>query len=136
VMKSFITTIILSVALFLLPIAYAMEEKEVEKSFHRFNQQWMKSLHEMEKRGRANLRCKKVKDQYITVYTGYSTTYSSTIKKTDYKESPYIGILNYREKKFISRARTFEEAIQGPFNLIDDYPVTEIFVFKNGRWRY
>ena len=120
--------------LFLSPI-YAFEE-EVEKSFRKFSQQWINTLYAMEERGKGNLTCKKVKDYYIAEYIGYSRTYSSTIKKTDSKETPYIGILSYKERKFASRAKTFEDALRGPFTIVYEYPVREIFMFSHGEWHY
>jgi len=132
-----ITKIVLSLSLVcLLPLTHAMEEKEIESSFQHFNQQWMQFLYNLEKKEKENLICKKVKNYYITEYTGYSRTYSSTIKKTEYEKTPYIGVLKYMEKRFASRARTIEETINGPFHLIYEYPVTEIFIFSNGEWHY
>lgn len=128
--------VIFSASLFILPTVYAMEESEVEVSFQKFNQQWMNSLYTMEEIDKRNLTCRKVKYYYRAEYTGYSRTYSSSIKKTNYKETPYIGILNYKEKKFVSHARTFEGALHGPFTLVYEYPVTEIFLFTGGGWRY
>ena len=119
----------------LIPVTCAAEN-EVEKSFQEFNKQWMKTKYKMEESNKKNLICKKVKDYYRAEYTGYSRTYSSTIKKTHSKETPYIGILSYKEKKFASHARTFEGALRGPFTLVYEYPVKEIFIFSNGEWRY
>lgn len=125
------------VTLVLFPsVTYSMEKTGIEASFQRFNQQWMQGLYKREEREKKNLVCKKVKGYYVAEYTGYSKTYSSTIKRTNCKETPYIGILNYREKKFVSHAKTFEETLHGPFNLIYECPVTEIFAFSNGEWLY
>ena len=120
---------------FFLPLACAVGN-EAEESFQEFNRKWMDGLYTREEKNKKNLTCKKVKDYYCAEYTGYSRTYSSTIKKIDSKETPYIGMLNYHEKKFESRADTFEKALSGPFNPVYEYPVTEIFSFTNGEWTY
>ena len=137
-MKSFfvITQLVIVTLVLFFSVAYSMEKTGIEASFQRFNQQWMQGLYTREEKGKKNLVCKKVKGYYVAEYTGYSKTYSSTIKRTDCKETPYIGILNYREKKFASHAKTFEGTLHGPFNLIYECPVTEIFAFSNGEWRY
>ena len=111
-------------------------EIEVEKSFQEFNKQWMETKYKREASNKKNLSCKKVKDYYRAEYTGYSRAYSSTIKKTTSKKTPYIGILSYKEKKFASYAKTFEGALRGPFDFVYKYPVKEIFIFSNGEWRY
>ena len=118
------------------PIASATEESEVEVSFKSFNQKWMQYLYDQEEREQRNISCKKVKEQYVAEYKAYSKDYSATIKKTQYQGTPYIGILSYREKKFVSQAATMEGAIRGPFNLMDECNVTEIFAYVNGKWQY
>ena len=118
-----------------LSVTYA-DEDEVEKSFQKFSQNWMNSLHAMEEKGKKNLTCKKVKNYYRAEYRGYSKTFSTSIKKTSSKETPYIGILRYKERKFVSHARTFEGALRGPFTIVSEYPVKEIFMFSHGKWQY
>ena len=114
---------------------YAIDDQqEVEISFQNFSQQWMQHHYNREKK--ANLVCKKVKDSFVAEYTGYSRSYSSRTKRTEYKETPYIGILSYQELKFVSKAGTYEEAINGTFMLLQECPVTEIFSFSGGTWRY
>jgi len=123
----------------IVPVAalHAIEgEQEVEASFELFNQQWMDRLYNLERKSKESLVCKKVQDAFVAEYTGYSKTYSGRTKRTDYKETPYIGILSYQEQTFVSRARTYEEAINGNFTLLQECPVTEIFSFAGGKWRY
>jgi hypothetical protein len=131
-----IAGIIISASLYLLPIVYAIEESEVETGFQKFSQKWMNLLHAREKRSKKDLICKKVKNHYWAEYTGYSRIYSSGIKKTDSTITPYIGILKYKEIKFVSHAKTFEGALRGPFTIIHEYPVTELFMFTDGEWHY
>jgi hypothetical protein len=136
--SSLIISWILIVSIFqvvFLSVACAAEN-EVEKSFQEFNEQWMENKYKREASNKKNLTCKKVKDYYRAEYTGYSRTYSSIIKKTSSKETPYIGILSYKERKFASHAKTFEGALRGPFDFMYEYPVKEIFIFSNGEWRY
>lgn len=116
-------------------VLYAADEaQEVEMSFQRFSHQWMQHHYNREKK--ANLVCKKVKDYFVAEYTGYSRSYSSKTKRTDYKETPYIGVLSYRELKYVNKAGTYEEAINGKFQLLQECPVTEIFSFSGGTWQY
>jgi len=118
-------------------VVYAIDEKQdVEASFQHFNQQWMEHLYSREEKSKANIACRQVDDVFVAEYTGYSRTYSGRTKKTDCRETPYIGILNYQEQTFVSRARTYEEAIRGQFKLYQECPVTEIFSFSGGKWRY
>ncbi len=121
---------------FLLPLIYAMEEGRVELSFRQFSQKWMNSLQEREEKNKKNLTCKKVKNYYRAEYMGYSRAHSVTVKKTDYKKTPYLGILSYKEKKFVCHAITFEGALRGPFTVVYECPVTELFIFSDGEWHY
>lgn len=114
----------------------AEESQEVEASFKLFNQQWMEHLYAREKKSKANISCKKVKDCFVAEYIGYSRIYSGRTKKTGSKVTPYIGILNYQEQTFVSKAGTYEEAINGQFKLLYECPVTEIFSFSRGKWQY
>jgi hypothetical protein len=119
------------------PALHAIDEsRDVDASFALFNQQWMEHLYSREEKSKANISCKKVDDSFVAEYTGYSRTYTGRTKKTDCKETPYVGILNYQEQTFVSRARTYEEAINGQFKLFQECPVTEIFSFSGGKWRY
>ena len=121
---------------FFLPATCAVEDNEVEVSFRQFSQKWMNSLQEREEGNKKNLTCKKVKNYYRVEYTGYSSAHSVTVKKTDYKKTPYIGILRYKEKKFVCHAITFEGALRGPFTVVYECPVTELFIFSDGEWHY
>ena len=119
------------------PALYAIDQnQDVEASFKLFNQQWMEHLYNREEKSKANIACKKVDDAFVAEYTGYSRTFTGRTKKTDCKETPYVGILNYQEQTFVSRAKTYEEAINGQFKLLQECPVTEIFSFSGGKWRY
>jgi hypothetical protein len=119
------------------PVLNATEQnQDVEASFKLFHQEWMEILYSREEKNRAAIVCKKVDDAFVAEYTGYSRTYSGRTKKTDCQETPYVGILNYQEQTFVSRARTYEEAINGQFRLYQECPVTEIFSFSRGKWRY
>jgi hypothetical protein len=119
------------------PALYAIDEsQDVEASFQLFNQQWMEHLYSREEKSKSNIACKKVDDSFVAEYTGYSRTYSGRTKKTASKETPYVGILNYQEQTFVSKAKTYEEAVNGQFKLQQECPVTEIFSFSRGKWRY
>jgi hypothetical protein len=119
------------------PVASAIEpNQDVESSFELFNQQWMEHLYRREEKNRANVACKQVDDAFVAEYTGYSRTFTGRTKKTDCKETPYIGILNYQEQTFVSRGKTYDEAINGQFKILQECPVTEIFSFSGGKWRY
>ncbi len=119
------------------PGLYAIDQsQDAEASFHRFNQEWMEILYSREAKNKSSIVCKKVDDGFVAEYTGYSRAFSGRTKKTDCKETPYIGILNYQEQTFVSRAGTYEEAINGQFKLYQECPVTEIFSFSGGKWRY
>ncbi len=119
------------------PALYAADPvQDAEVSFKLFNQHWMENLYSREAKNKAAVVCKQVDDGFVAEYTGYSRAYSARTKKTDCRETPYIGILNYQEQTFVSRARTYEEAINGQFKLYQECPVTEIFSFSGGKWRY
>jgi len=111
----------------------AADEGEVELSFEKFCVLWIKSLNENFK---TRLSCKKFEDTYIAQYTSCSKQFNTLIKKNKSAPRSYIGILKYKELLFTSNAPTFERAMLGPFVSAGEYPVTELFLYKNGRWQY
>jgi hypothetical protein len=58
------------------------------------------------------------------------------VKKTDSKETPFVGILTYFEKTMRCVGKTKEEALKGPFQPSDSKQVSEIFRFTKGKWMY
>jgi len=126
-------TVILAVALLCCSTVLAAEEVQVEKSFKDFCEKWISII---KKNKPNNVFCSEDKGIYVAEYSVQGDTHDATIKKTDNKKTPYIGILKYREKVFRNKAATCKKAIAGPFATAVDRNVTELFVFQRGKWQW
>jgi len=58
------------------------------------------------------------------------------VKKTEYRDTPFVGTLTYYERTLRCSGKTQEEALQGPFEQVGTSPVREIFRFTKGKWVY
>jgi hypothetical protein len=126
-------TVILAIALLCCSTVFAAGEIRVEKSFKDFCEKWISII---KKNKPNNVFCREDKGAYVAEYSVQGDTHDATIKKTDNKKTPYIGILKYREKVFRNKAATCKKAIAGPFTAAVERNVTELFVFKRGKWQW
>ncbi len=110
------------------------ESRAILESFQRFCKKWF-----LEKQNicrEKSISCKKTHTACVAEYTRSSGHYNAHIKKTKEQDAPYIGILKYRETLYNCTAQTCEEASAGPFTRLSEYPVSEIFLYRDGRWQY
>lgn len=88
----------------------------------------------MQRSGTATVQCRKTGTGYTAEYAQTGTSFETQVKRTGRVATPYIGILKYREKNYVCTAATAAAARQGPFTCSSECPVTEIFIYKNGKW--
>lgn len=116
------------------PAGPACKNDSVLKSFRVFCEKWYQ---EKQKNCKKNgISCKRTPSACIAEYTRSAADFSVRIKETKAKQAPYIGILKYHETLYNCTAQTCEEASAGPFTRLSEYPVSEIFLYKNGKWQY
>ena len=83
---------------------------------------------------RGEIICNKIKDGFVAEYRDLSDHHETQIKKTTNKRSPFIGILKYKELKYMNQAPTQDQAMAGPFKAVSEQSVTELFIYMNNRW--
>ena len=125
--------------LWLFPLMVAAQEEDaVLQSFDAFTGQWMEKLARAEEFRRSQRMAVNRTDRgFKAEYTGYHLpSRRITIKKTSSLLTPFIGILTYHEKVLRSSGKTREEAVQGPFEVVETNEVMEVFRYTQGKWEY
>lgn len=112
---------------------YESERLKAEQSFPEFCKNWVATLN---KYAQDNIACKQVDDRYIAEYASCSNNFAIEIKQPASGGNSFVGTLKYREVKYQSSAQSCEGARQGPFILACETNVTQIFLYRNGRWNY
>jgi hypothetical protein len=114
-----------------------LTEEAVQTSFDAFTIEWMKKLSDTEEFHRTQgVTINEAPEGVTAEYTGYFPHRYIIVKKTESKETPYVGILTYFEKTMRCVGKTKEEALKGPFEASDSRQVSEIFRFTKGKWTY
>ena len=114
-----------------------LDEATVHSSFDVFAQEWMTKLAEAEEYHRTKqVKVTEGADGFTAEYLGYLPQRSIEIRKTEYKDTPFVGTLSYYERTLRSTGKTKEQALQGPFEQVGTSPVREIFRFTKGKWVY
>ena len=113
------------------------DESIAHSTFETFTQEWMTKLVEAEEFQRTQkVKVIQISDGYSAEYIGYLPQRVIEVKKTAYKDTPFVGTLTYHERTLRCIGKTKEQALQGPFEQIQTSPVREIFRFTKGKWVY
>lgn len=113
--------------------AAASEQLKAEQSFSSFCKQWVDRLNTY---ARGHIACMRQPDgMFVAEYTASDDALDVQVKPTD-ASSCFVGTLRYREKKYRSSGQTREAALQGPFTVAAEANVTQLFLYRNGRWQY
>jgi len=119
------------------PPLFDLSEEAAQTSFDAFTIDWMKKLSNTEEFHRTqDMKVSQSPEGFAAEYVGYFPHRYIIVKKTDSKETPFVGILTYFEKTLRCIGKTKEEAIKGPFQPSDSQQVSEIFRFTKGKWVY
>jgi len=114
-----------------------LNEAAAQTSFDVFTIEWMKKLSDAEEFHRTqDVKVNQSPEGVAAEYVGYFPHRYIIVKKTDSKETPFVGILTYFEKTMRCVGKTKEEALKGPFQPSDSKQVSEIFRFTKGKWMY
>jgi len=114
-----------------------LSEEAVQTSFDVFTIEWMKKLSDAEEYHRTQtVKVSESAEGFSAEYVGYLPHRYIIVKKTESKETPFVGILTYYEKTMRCVGKTKEEALKGPFEASDSQQVSEIFRFTKGKWVY
>jgi len=63
------------------------------------------------------------------------TSLASSIRRSQAKTSPYVGILSYREQVYEAHGKNPADCRDGDFSLVQIIPNRHIFCYSKGTWR-
>ena len=115
--------------------ALGADEQTAYKSFQEFSRQWMARLAEISDQNSRKARPSRGATDEQARYVCYGPDCEIWIKKTDSRQTPYVGFIRYPEKHFLKNGDRVEQTDAGD-TLLTTFPVTEIFRFSAGRWIY
>ena len=114
--------------------AGAEEPVQAEESFALFVGRWMEDLSEDAARDRARgflYGTEALKAKAISYRAAAKEDFAIRTQATGKAAAPYVGILTYTEETW-ECADAYRESCK----VVDSSPVTEIFPYKDGSWRY
>lgn len=130
------SAVIISLVFFISASALGDDFFEVKRSFEAFKAAWMKKLYRIEMDHFTGVKVIRSGDVYKAEYIGYGPNHRYQVKKTDSAVTPFIGVLTYREIKYVSTGNSEQEVLKGPFSIGSSEEVKEIFRYTNGKWFY
>jgi len=113
--------------------AVASEQTKAEQTFQVFCKNWIQTLNSY---ARNNITCEQHGDLFVAEYTISDDNMSTEVKQAGKSPACFVGTLRYREKTYQSCSQDRSRALQGPYLLARESNVTQIFLYKNGRWEY
>jgi hypothetical protein len=121
------------------PLAFAMDEAQVQQKFESFEKEWLKKLSEQGKYGVASMRVEKGAGGgalFAARYDVIKERAGRTIEKTNQPATPYIGMIRYEIWTCSAFGKTPEEAKAGKFECELTSHIREIFRFTGKDWVY
>ena len=100
-------------------------------AFDAFAVQWMQRARTAELAGRANPNVTPGAVAPLVSFRGYAKDYDLELRPTGNPTSPYVGLLRYTENLY-----TCSGVAATDCKIVSSIPVTEIFRYQGGRWRY
>ncbi|NNL67018.1 MAG: hypothetical protein HKP30_12295 [Myxococcales bacterium] len=101
------------------------------KAFGKFAGSWMSDMEQREARNRSKPDIQRSSGRSYASYTGYAPDWQVEVHATGDKSSPYVGILRYQEQLFTCADETASNC-----SVARSTPVTEVFPYRNGSWKY
>jgi hypothetical protein len=118
-------------------LAEGETQQKVEQAFDRFAKHWLADLSKTTKQDRDQRRFLtpvepgKPGEAPTYTYRENSGNYVIETKATGNAAAPFIGILSYTESVYTCKDSARKDCV-----LVKSSPITEIFPYRNGRWRY
>lgn len=104
---------------------------EARWSFQKHAKGWMADLEKNEARNRSEAEVYSIANEPVIRFEGYGDDFQTQVKATGHAQTPYVGILRYKENLY-----TCLHEDQQRCTVTRSVPVSEIFSFRNGRWTY
>ena len=100
-------------------------------AFDAFAAKWMDRAHATEQESRANPSVKPGATAPLVTFRGYGDDYALELRPTGNPNSPYVGLLRYTEHVYSCSSVEATDC-----TIVSSVPITEIFRYQSGRWRY
>lgn len=100
-------------------------------AFDAFAARWMGEARESEQHDRANPSVAPGAAAPLITYRGFGDDYDLELRPTGNPSAPYVGLLRYTEHVYNCASLEIAEC-----TIVSSIPVTEIFRYQKGRWRY
>lgn len=100
-------------------------------AFEKHSEKWMADLEKGEAENRRKASVYSVASEEVVRFDGYSDDWETQVKPTGSPQTPYVGILRYKEHTY-----TCMRSDESRCTVTRSVPVSEIFSFRNGRWTY
>ncbi len=112
--------------------APSKETLRVGRNFKDFCSRWIGNKNDY---ARKNMRTKKAGSSNVKEYSQCSDAYELRVTKAE-NSHVYVGTLKYIEKVFRTKPDTSGKRKPEAFALAEQVPVTEFFMYIDGKWRY
>lgn len=128
-----------AVALGALLLAFPMRADSIEEptladarsAFDQHAKSWMADLERSEAENRRKAPVYSVDSEAVIRFDGYGAEYETQVKPTKSAQTPFVGILRYKEHTYTCLRDDSTRC-----TVTRSVPVSEIFSFRNGRWTY
>ena len=101
------------------------------RAFGKFAKTWMADMEKRERTNRAKPTIEQQGSRSYATYTGYAPEWKVEVHPTGDSTAPYVGVLHYQEQRYTCRDTTTRSC-----SLASSTPVTEVFPYRNGAWKY
>ena len=101
------------------------------RTFGKFAKSWMADMEKREKTNRARPTIEQQGGRTFATYTGYAPEWEVEVHATGDRTAPYVGVLHYEEQTYTCRDETTRKC-----SLSRSTPVTEVFPYRDGSWKY
>jgi hypothetical protein len=101
------------------------------RDFGTFAKSWMANMEKREISNRAKPNIEKAGSRSYATYTGYAPEWNVEVHATGDRTAPYVGVLHYQEQRY-----TCKDATTRSCSIASSTPVTEVFPYRNGAWKY
>jgi hypothetical protein len=101
------------------------------RAFGAFARSWMSDMEQRESANRSKPIIQQHSGRQVATYTGYAPEWNVEVHPTGDRSAPYVGVLHYEEQSFTCRDGTTRDC-----SLAGSTPVTEVFPYRDGTWKY
>jgi hypothetical protein len=106
-------------------------DKQARASFREFAKGWMAKMHRVEADNKKSPKIRPTANANYVGYRGFGKDYTVELRPTGRPTAPFIGILRYTERMYSCR-----DVVSSKCTIASSSPVTEIFRYSGGAWRY